>query len=700
MKSLSIILNISHRHLGITLAVVLSVYAILSLLPSVSFAAERQLERGMYGEDVRLLQVLLNSDALTQVSESGAGSIGNETTFFGKATEEALVRFQQKNLSDVLDVSTLGIGIGVYGPITKSFVSERMFVSGISDKSRTVADIFLSQSTDTLKSATSATIQTEKTALEIVGLSEGSVVTGEIVVEANPKGLSNKKITQVVFQIDNVVVRTEKIAPYSLGSSRSDLSSIPFNFSAYEDGKHTLTVTVFGDELSWSNPRTNVELVNKTLLFSTKKISKSPATISVVKTNEIEPVKSPILPANSRIVTQVNANAVLCSNENTECKFSGTREIRYGIGSKFFTKTLSNGTACTNKVFSDPIVGVKKLCYVVNKNPNDTSVPIETVTQIKPEVIQSTRPVPVLVIPVQTVTNPVPVIPTAISTAVPVPKPVAISSIEPVPASVTSVISAPATGDKNMNVLANKGAANDSLGCEIVNQYYIESKKEAKYKWKSFNADKVTVNGKPAQVSSGDLLTSEIPFNGTKATVFELVVSKGNESKTCRVVVPPILAKCTATITDNTLDKTLADYRVTFPAVPGAPYQLSLYNSRGILFSTYSTGELANATSITYTGKIPKTAVADKKEIQFLTRMYFPTNLMASILNNSRCVTKYVTGPVNTVPTQGSTGSGSGDGYTSTPSAPRSGTTPSSPSSPRNGGGLGTPSTQNGLLNF
>lgn len=680
MKSLAFILNPLRRNLNLTLVAGAAVYVILLLSPSVSSAAERQLERGMYGEDVRSLQVLLNSDDSTQVSESGAGSRGKETTFFGRATEDALIRFQQKNLSNILDVSTLGAGIGVYGPITKLFVSERMLVSTISDKSRIVADTFSSQNTSILNTATTATTQMQKASLEIVGLLEGSVVTGEIVVEAVLKGFINTKITRVVFQIDNVVVRTEKVAPYSLGSSKPDLSSIPFNFSAFEDGKHKLIVTVFGDEISLSNPRTNVGLLSKTLLFSTKKSSKSPFIVPVVKTSKIEPVKLPAVPMNSPIATQINANAVLCSNENTECKFSGTREIRYGIGSKFFTKILTNGTACTNAVFSDPIVGIKKLCYVVNgtSDSNNTNQPISADMQKKPDIIRSTTPVTVPVVPIT--------------------RAVITPPVTSVPAPVSPTIIASTSGNKNVNVLVNKGAASGSLGCEIINQYYVESKKVAKYKWKSFNAEEVMVNGKSASVNSGVLLTSEITFNGTKATAFELVVSKGSESKTCRVIVPPLLAKCTATFTDNILDKTLVDYKVTFPAIPGAPYQSSMYNSRGLLLATYSSGELVNATSVTYTGKILKTAVADKKEVQFLTRMYFPTNLMASILNNSKCVTKYTPGAVNTVPTQGNNGSGSGQVVT--PTIPRSGTTPAAPSAPSSGGSLGSPSLQNGLLNF
>jgi peptidoglycan hydrolase-like protein with peptidoglycan-binding domain len=53
----------------------------------------RNLYRGISGEDVRALQKLLNTNGYI-VASSGFGSIGNETIYFGSATEAAMIKFQ------------------------------------------------------------------------------------------------------------------------------------------------------------------------------------------------------------------------------------------------------------------------------------------------------------------------------------------------------------------------------------------------------------------------------------------------------------------------------------------------------------------------------------------------------------------------------------------------------------------------------
>lgn len=75
----------------------------------------RDLERGMRGEDVRALQVFLNTHGF-RVAESGDGSPGNETTFFGPATQSALIKFQ----------TAKGVtpAAGYFGPKTRAVVAQ------------------------------------------------------------------------------------------------------------------------------------------------------------------------------------------------------------------------------------------------------------------------------------------------------------------------------------------------------------------------------------------------------------------------------------------------------------------------------------------------------------------------------------------------------------------------------------------------
>jgi len=70
-------------------------------------------------------------------------------------------------------------------------------------------------------------------------------------------------------------------------------------------------------------------------------------------------------PATSTTYTATyTANAlVFCANEGGVCSFSGTREVRYGANGRFFYRTATSSTNCTNGVFGDPISGVGKQCH-------------------------------------------------------------------------------------------------------------------------------------------------------------------------------------------------------------------------------------------------------------------------------------------------------------------------------------------------
>jgi parallel beta-helix repeat protein len=62
--------------------------------------------------------------------------------------------------------------------------------------------------------------------------------------------------------------------------------------------------------------------------------------------------------------TSAQTNWTHCAAEGGQCGFSGTKEVRYGANGQYFVKTLTNGTACTNAVFGDPIYGTAKQCEI------------------------------------------------------------------------------------------------------------------------------------------------------------------------------------------------------------------------------------------------------------------------------------------------------------------------------------------------
>gem|GEM_PF-2476978 len=70
--------------------------------------------------DVLLLQMLLNISEDTQVSQSGVGSKGAESNYFGAKTTDAVKRFQNKYASEILTPQGLKTPTGVVGNSTLS----------------------------------------------------------------------------------------------------------------------------------------------------------------------------------------------------------------------------------------------------------------------------------------------------------------------------------------------------------------------------------------------------------------------------------------------------------------------------------------------------------------------------------------------------------------------------------------------------
>lgn len=72
--------------------------------------------------EVKMLQAFLNQNGFS-LATSGFGAPGKETEYFGPRTFAALVKFQERYRSEILDPLGLTYGTGFFGPQTRLFVN-------------------------------------------------------------------------------------------------------------------------------------------------------------------------------------------------------------------------------------------------------------------------------------------------------------------------------------------------------------------------------------------------------------------------------------------------------------------------------------------------------------------------------------------------------------------------------------------------
>jgi hypothetical protein len=82
----------------------------------------RDLYVDIRGEDVKELQKFLNNKGFS-LGTSGVGSTGNETTYYGNRTADAVTKFQEANSDTILKPLGLTKGTGYLGKLTRGLVN-------------------------------------------------------------------------------------------------------------------------------------------------------------------------------------------------------------------------------------------------------------------------------------------------------------------------------------------------------------------------------------------------------------------------------------------------------------------------------------------------------------------------------------------------------------------------------------------------
>jgi type IV pilus assembly protein PilY1 len=69
---------------------------------------------------------------------------------------------------------------------------------------------------------------------------------------------------------------------------------------------------------------------------------------------------------NVSTVIGTSGSWIYCAGENSNCSFTGTRQVRYGAQGEYAIAEFTDGTSCSNAVFGDPISGVYKSCHYLD----------------------------------------------------------------------------------------------------------------------------------------------------------------------------------------------------------------------------------------------------------------------------------------------------------------------------------------------
>lgn len=92
------------------------------------YVFNKNMDIGSLGNDVLKLQKLLNQNGFI-VSSSGAGSSGNETSMYGRATFNAVKKFQEKYKDKILAPNGLKFGTGYFGKTTREFINKNICIN-------------------------------------------------------------------------------------------------------------------------------------------------------------------------------------------------------------------------------------------------------------------------------------------------------------------------------------------------------------------------------------------------------------------------------------------------------------------------------------------------------------------------------------------------------------------------------------------
>lgn len=228
----------------------LTIFVLILLFANTThaFTFNRSLNIGATGEDVKQLQIFLNNySTQTQISSYGAGSSGNETTYFGNLTKEAVKRFQNLNFNEILKPVNLNSGTGYFGPSTINFVNSILInqntenISSNSINTTTTANVLSNKPVIYSISPDKGTDGTEITIKGSGFTDDNTIISGFEKKDKYINYESNELGTEITFTIDSRLQdkfeeQTKKLSSREKRNVLDQIVDIPIAISIENSG--------------------------------------------------------------------------------------------------------------------------------------------------------------------------------------------------------------------------------------------------------------------------------------------------------------------------------------------------------------------------------------------------------------------------------------------------------------------------------
>ncbi len=326
-----------------------------------NFTFNTNLKYGTRSQDVLYLQRLLNQDKDTQVDTTGLGSPGKETNYFGKATLNAVKRFQNKYQTQISNYAGYTIaGTGLLGPGTRTKLNQ--VLQEARDKKQDTnktycGDGIIQKPNDNGEHEVCDSTNLNNNSCTNIGYRAGTILCSDDCLTFDTSQCINRVHQGTGGPTDTTGGSTTTPEDTEEDDTSEDAQEPPTNNAPnlnsisnkqVAEGQ-TLTFTIFatdidGDSLSYSvqNRPNNSSLNNNTFTFTPNNSQQGSYTITfIVSDGELTDRKSVTITVNN----VETCTPTTCSAQNKNC---GT--ILDGCGNSLNCGSCNSGYSCNNNV--------------------------------------------------------------------------------------------------------------------------------------------------------------------------------------------------------------------------------------------------------------------------------------------------------------------------------------------------------------